>query len=137
MNLTINNSSGLTLLVAEGTIDEASLNEISREVEKLSTTSEKHMLLDCSCSNALIYSRIGFSGFVNRLLYLKSKQANITLFGCDDQIKKLFRLLKLEQLFNFSPTLDEAYLSLHQSSPAMLAVATGPAPVPSAKPASV
>lgn len=114
MNLTINNYNGLNLLIAEGSVEEAGLKMIAKELEKLPSTAEKHVILDCSGIKRLIQNGTGFSGFINHLLYIKSKQACITLFGCDNQTQKLLKLLKLESSFQFAPSLDEAYLKLNR-----------------------
>lgn len=115
MNLTINNYNGLNLLIAEGSVEEAGLKMIAEELNQIPSTAEKHVILDCSGIKKLIQNGTGFSGFINHLLYIKSKQASITLFGCDNQTKKLLKLLKLESTFQFAPTLDEAYLNLNRT----------------------
>lgn len=115
MNLTINKYKESNLLIAEGIVEENSLRQILEEVEKIPSNEAKQVLLDCTGIKKLIHNRIGFSEFINHLLYIKSKKSSITLFGCDKQVIKLLKLLKLENAFHFSPTLDEAYLHLNRA----------------------
>ena len=114
MNLTIDKYNGLNLLIAEGTVEEESLHKIAEELDKLPSHAVKYVLVDCTGLKKLIHNRIGFSAFINHLLLIKSKQARITLFGCDHQVQKLMRLLKLDTTFHFSQNLDEAYLNLNK-----------------------
>ncbi|MET3542086.1 anti-anti-sigma regulatory factor [Pontibacter aydingkolensis] len=62
-----------------------------------------------------MYSSIGLSGIVNLLLELKSANISIVLYRCDNLVTRLLKLLKLENLFYFSSTLDDAYLLLNKT----------------------
>lgn len=115
MNLRIDNKHGLHLLQVEGTVKESSLHEIAIELARLPVTEEKYVLLDCGNLRKLIFSSVGFSGFVSHLLHFRSMRATITLIGCDSTAHRLLKLLKVAHMFYFAPTMDDAYLHLQQA----------------------
>jgi anti-anti-sigma regulatory factor len=115
MNLTINNKQGMTLLLAEGSIVEEDLKHISDEIGKLPATQEKYIMLDCIDLKKVIYSSMGFSGLINQLLEYRSRNTKIILFGYDALTYRLLKMLKMENMFHYSQTLDEAYLILNQT----------------------
>jgi hypothetical protein len=115
MNLTINNKNGMTILLAEGSIAEKDLKRITKEIQKLPATQEKYIMLDCVDLKKVIYSGIGFSGLISQLLEYRSKNAKIILFGYDALTYRLLQMLKMENMFHYSQTLDEAYLILNQT----------------------
>jgi hypothetical protein len=115
MNLTINNKNGMAILLAEGSIAEKDLKNISKEINKLPATQEKYIMLDCVDLKKVIYSSIGFSGLISQLLEYRSKNAKIILFGYDAHTYSLLRMLKMENMFHYSQSLDEAYLILNQT----------------------
>jgi anti-anti-sigma regulatory factor len=115
MNLTIKNAQGVALLLAEGSIREQDLKRLSDEIKKLPAAHEKYILLDCMDLKKVIHSSIGFSGLVNQLLDYRAQHAKIILFGYDKQTYRLLQLLKMDNLFHFSQSLDEAYLILNQT----------------------
>ena len=114
MNLKIHNYDGLSILIAEGSVEEAGLREMAEALDRLPLAAEKFVLLDCADLTKLIHSSIGFSGFISHLLYYRSKPARVVLLGCDQQAQKLLRVLRLENAFSYAPTLDEAYLRLRK-----------------------
>lgn len=115
MNLTINKYDTLTVLLAEGTIEDKDLERLANELQNLPADAEKFILLDCTDLKKLIYNSIGFSGLVSCLLRFRSHHAKIILYGYDNMTHRLIQLLQLDQVFLFTQTLDEAYLQLNQT----------------------
>ncbi|MFT2009805.1 STAS domain-containing protein [Pontibacter sp. 13R65] len=112
MNLIIDNYKGLILMIVEGTIEEAGLKQITNELQKMPSNEDKYLLLDCTGIRKSILKNIGVSGFVSYLLLLRKFNTQLTLIGCSQQMYTLLKLLKLENIFTFSPTMEEAHLNL-------------------------
>ncbi len=125
MNLTITHQQGANLLLAEGTILEADFQLLADEIEKLPFTEDKYVLVDCASIRHLIKNNYGFSGYINNLLHLHAKKTSIILFGNNPQVLRLTKLLRLDHILYFAPTLDEAYTLLNKALIGRAAEATG------------
>ncbi|GHA56082.1 STAS domain-containing protein [Pontibacter akesuensis] len=121
MNIKIKKLGELNLLLVEGRVEDTGLKEIADSLQELPSSEEKFILLDCADIRKLVFSSIGFSGFINHLLHLRSMRATVTLVGCDTMVQRLLKVLKVENLFLYASTMDEAYLSLQKGVKSSLA----------------
>lgn len=115
MEITHKQYDGLRLIIIHGTINrnaDAALNEI---ILNTPATEECHLWIDCSNIKEIIRVNFSLSDFLNYLLQLRNQGLHILLYGADDTIKRMLRLLKLDKTFKLVATLDDAYLTLSQS----------------------
>lgn len=107
MELTITSANAYQVIRVEGDVDASSSIDLDNALEKLLNSPEaKHILVDCTALNYI--SSPGIGVFTSRLEESEEKNIKIVLFGLNDKVAKVFRILGLDTLMDIVPTLAEA-----------------------------
>ncbi len=110
MNLNIRTTETYQVLEVEGDVDASSSLELDNHFETLLRKS-KHILVDCTALNYI--SSPGIGVFTSRLQESEDKNVKIVIFGLNEKVFKVFRILGLDALIAIVPTLEDAKKEIH------------------------
>ncbi|MFD2245200.1 STAS domain-containing protein [Pontibacter ruber] len=114
MEITNQSYIGLQVLIVEGLIKQEAFASIREALNKVPAGKSKQLWIDCSHLQKIGLSNMSVSTFVGKLLELRKEDAEIILFGMSSFTDRLFKLLKLENVFRQVPTLADAYLLINE-----------------------
>lgn len=107
MDIQLSGTTHYDLVRVIGDVDASSSLELDNTLDRLlKNPSPKHIIVDCT---ALQYiSSPGIGVFTSRLDESDEKSVKIVLFGLNDKVAKVFRILGLDSLMTIVPSLEEA-----------------------------
>lgn len=107
MKLIITSEDAYQIIQVDGDVDASSSIELDNTLEELlSSPNPKNILVDCTTLNYI--SSPGIGVFTSRLEESEEKNVEIILFGLNEKVAEVFRILGLDTLMTLVPTLEEA-----------------------------
>ena len=91
-----------------GLMDAVGATEVWEEVSPRVTTERPTLLLDLSGVPRL--SSSGITTLINLLKQVKPLGGNVSLFGCNPSVRRVFSIVGLEAILNVCDSLEEARL---------------------------
>lgn len=102
---------GATVLVVAGELDHHTTPELARVVQETPFTPDAPLLMDVS---GLTYcDSTGLTVFVGAYDRALKADTRLLLVGMNADLMHVFRIVGLDQLFTFQPTVDDAINALH------------------------
>ncbi len=109
----VSHPSGVVVLTVAGELDHHTAPELTRAVEETSFTSETPVVVDLT---GLIYcDSTGITVLVAAYNRARHTQTPLVIAGLNHDLRRVFRIVGLDQIFTFSPSVDEAIDGLRTS----------------------
>ncbi|MEU8791292.1 STAS domain-containing protein [Streptomyces sp. NPDC048643] len=104
-------ASGATVLTVAGELDHHTAPDLARLVQETPFTPDAPLLMDVS---ELTYcDSTGLTVFVSAYDRALKAESRLLLVGMNADLMHLFRIVGLDQLFTFQPTVEDAIEALH------------------------
>ncbi|MGF1533084.1 MAG: STAS domain-containing protein [Bernardetiaceae bacterium] len=112
MKLTLTTTSSYYIIAVEGDVDASSSIELDNTLEELlQAQPPKHILVDCT--DLQYISSPGIGVFTSRLEESEEKNIKIVLFGLNEKVFKVFRILGLDTLMDLVQDLPAAQQTIN------------------------
>lgn len=122
MDITIQSYTGLTVIIAQGLLNERTFSEVEEAIKRAPTENRKQVWLEGTHIHRIQLTRTCLCTFIDRLLMLRKQGIPIVLFGASGSTQRMLKLLQLDKLFRQVPTLEDAYLLINKQSESTEAV---------------
>lgn len=106
MDLTVTEHGDIKIIHLEGKLDVNLSIEIEAEFEKMIDAGTKKMVLDLRKVEYL--SSSGLRIFISAMRKLKEKKGKLVLCNITPMVKKIFKIVELEDLFEIYDSIDKA-----------------------------
>ncbi|MFE4860716.1 STAS domain-containing protein [Streptomyces sp. NPDC056670] len=104
-------SRGATVVAASGELDHHTAPELTRVIQETPFGPEVPVLIDLS---GLTYcDSTGITVLIGADRRARAAGAPLSLVGVNPDLMHVFRIIGLDQLFNFQPTVEDAINALH------------------------
>jgi anti-sigma B factor antagonist len=102
---------GATVVAVTGELDHHTAQDLTRAVEETTFTPEAPVVIDLT---GLTYcDSTGITVLVAAYNRAKQAGAQLVLVGLNADLMRVFRIVGLDQLFTFQPTVEHAISALH------------------------
>jgi anti-anti-sigma regulatory factor len=114
MDITVQSYTGLTVVVAQGLLNERTFLEIEEALKRAPTENRKQVWLEGTHIHRVPLTQTCLCTFIDKLLMLRKQGIPIVLFGASGSTRRMLTLLQLDKLFRQVPTLEDAYLLINK-----------------------
>jgi anti-sigma B factor antagonist len=106
LETTVNEISGVPVVTAGGEIDACSAGELKLAIDMAMETGAKDLVIDLGEVSYMDSS--GFTTIFAATKQIKSRGGTVNLVACNDSIKRLLKLMCLDNTIQISGSMDEA-----------------------------
>ncbi|MHC2991726.1 hypothetical protein OB13_09060 [Pontibacter sp. HJ8] len=114
MEITVQSYTGLTVVVAQGLLNESTFSEIDEAIKRAPQDTRKQVWLEGTHIQHIQLTQTCLCTFIDKLLMLRKQGIPVVLFGARESTQRMLKLLQLDKLFRQVPTLEDAYLLLNK-----------------------
>jgi anti-anti-sigma regulatory factor len=97
------------ILLVKGLVKEQAFDKIRQALATASRDNARELWIDCSHVDRLHLTNSSICSFVNELLKIRKQDVKVVLCGMNATTERLFRLLRLDTLFEKAKTVEDAY----------------------------
>lgn len=94
------------IISIDGDLDASSSIKLDKVLAKAIGENRNPILVDCNCLDYI--SSPGIGVFTSHLQECESKNISLVLYGMNDKVLKVFRILGLDEIIPITKTKDEA-----------------------------
>ncbi|PKV75787.1 STAS domain-containing protein [Pontibacter ramchanderi] len=98
------------IFFVKGLVKQQALDRILQEIREAPTGSAKELWIDCSHVDRLHLTNSSICSFVSELLKIRKQDVKVVLCDMNATTERLFRLLRLDSLFEKANSFEEARL---------------------------
>ncbi|WP_329201538.1 MULTISPECIES: STAS domain-containing protein [unclassified Streptomyces] len=99
-------SSGATVLTVTGDLDHHTAPQLSGPLGAIRLAPDDHLVMDLT---GLEYcDSTGVTVLITAYQHAQSANCPLTLVGVNDNLRRIFRIIGLESIFTFQPTIENA-----------------------------
>ncbi|EJF11110.1 MULTISPECIES: STAS domain-containing protein [Pontibacter] len=104
------------IFFVKGLVKEQALNKVHQAIAEVPTDSTRELWIDCSHVDRLHLTNSSICSFVSELLKIRKQNVKVVLCDMNATTERLFRLLRLDSLFDKASSEDRAALQVTSKS---------------------